>query len=246
MGECDTCSPGMPLALAAGEAHIWFDPGVEKGLDIEEPGRIISAAERLEAQQFLFERDAERYRSSHALLRKVLSYYLGETPEELIFVAGPNGKPALGTSFGRVGVCFNMSHSGDAVLIAVTRGSEVGVDLEKIRDMRGMQDVIRFFYTAAEKNYLTCCATKAQKSKAFFQIWTRKEAVVKAQAGKLAADIGAVDVPGDGCRKTIKSSSRFWCLHDLEIEHGRAAAVCIAGRRCRVSHRSLQELKPAN
>lgn len=68
-------------------------------------------------------------------LRPVLATYLGEDPERIRLARGKHGKPRLAEVSPRLE--FNLSHSGDLVLVAVSGEFEVGVDVERVRPKRG-------------------------------------------------------------------------------------------------------------
>ncbi len=101
----------------------------------------LSSDELARAARFHFERDRTRFSVARAALREILAHYLGTSPAEIAFVYGDHGKPALAPPYGDLR--FNLSHSHDLALCAVARGSEVGVDVERIReldDLEGMAD----------------------------------------------------------------------------------------------------------
>ena len=72
----------------------------------------------------------ERYVLAHGILRETLAAMTGEAPAALRFERGPDGKPAL---VGGRDIAFNLSKSGDGLLIATARGAAVGCDLEQLR-----------------------------------------------------------------------------------------------------------------
>jgi 4'-phosphopantetheinyl transferase len=92
---------------------------------------LLSADERARAGQFMFDRDRRRYIAARARLRIILARYVGQAPAALQFHYGPHGKPALD------GISFNLSHSADLALLAVSRGTVVGVDIERVRPIAG-------------------------------------------------------------------------------------------------------------
>lgn len=76
-----------------------------------------------------------RLAASPAALRQVLAVYLGEESELIRLEEGERGKPRLAEAPGRLR--FNLSHSGELALVAVSGEVEVGVDVERLRPKRG-------------------------------------------------------------------------------------------------------------
>lgn len=101
------------------------------------------------------------------IVKKIASKTLSKNTDELEFEIGYNGKPYLKEN---KNFCFNISHSGNAVAVAVSN-TEIGVDIEKIRkaDFR----VCNRFFTENEKEYV------GNSDRRFFEIWTKKEAYIK-------------------------------------------------------------------
>jgi 4'-phosphopantetheinyl transferase len=143
-------------------------------------------------------------------LREVLAAVLGMAAGEVELVTGRNGKPELATGTLR----FNLSHSGDLALVAVTRDREVGVDVERV-DLR--RDVARLarraLDPAAAEAVLALPA--AERSRAFHRAWARREAVAKCA--------------GTGLSVPVPDTPRQ--VHDLEVAEGYAGAVAVAGDR---------------
>ena len=114
-------------ALRCGEVHVWR----AHCRTSRRVCGVLSPAEWVRAGRFHFERDRERFVAARGLLRTILGRYLELPPRELQFSFGAHGKPAL------EGVAstlrFNLSHSDDLLLLAVSHAREVGVDVELMR-----------------------------------------------------------------------------------------------------------------
>ncbi|MBL8113616.1 MAG: 4'-phosphopantetheinyl transferase superfamily protein [Acidobacteria bacterium] len=120
--------------------------------------------------------------------RTVLGAWTGTAPEHLVFVDGPHGKPALPG-----GPEFNVSHSGDAVLIGVVDGIPIGVDVERVREKPNLDGIARRFFSAPEAAYLESLAPEA-RTNAFYRLWTLKEALVKAIGTGIAGNLSQTEV----------------------------------------------------
>ena len=82
---------------------------------------MLSSEERRQAEKFKFEKDRASYALAHAALRQILAGYLERDPSRLEFSKGAQGKPALVLTPDQAALTFNLSHSHEAALVAVTR-----------------------------------------------------------------------------------------------------------------------------
>lgn len=170
-----TKSVSAPAALNKTDAHLWtakLDGGDE---------RVLSQNERQRAARFRFERDRDRFVASHIFLRRVLGAYVSEPPEKLDFVVSNRGKPLLAQ---HGDLHFNLSHSGDLAVCAVGR-APLGVDIESLREIEDAESIASRFFTPREQEAVLALS-RAEQSRAFLEIWTRKEAVLKAEGIGLA------------------------------------------------------------
>ena len=186
-------SPAAGVAGVSPEGvQVWIvdlDAGVSPGEDGEtaEPGAelaVLSADERARAARFVRARDRRRFARCRAALREILGRLLGEPAGALRFRAAARGKPELDREPGGdpraegLVVRFNVSHSAELALIAVCRGRELGVDLERVRPIPEADRIVASFFTAAEQAEFAAIP-QAVRDLAFHRGWTRKEAVLK-------------------------------------------------------------------
>ena len=104
--------------------------------------QTLSPDERIRAKRFHSEKDRNRFVICHGILRILLASYLSVEPGELQFSFEKYGKPVLADSFGRVKIHFSMSRSGDKTLFAFTRSGEIGVDVEQMRNIFEMDQIV--------------------------------------------------------------------------------------------------------
>jgi 4'-phosphopantetheinyl transferase len=189
---------------------------------------LLSADERERAGRFVFDHLRSSFTLSRGAMRVLLGRCLDARPAAIRFTYGEKGKPAL-ESPGRIR--FNVSHSGDLALFAITLDCEIGVDIERIHAMQDFAGIAkRFFSTEEEMDLMSL--PEDQREAAFFRCWTRKEAYIKAIGDGFSAPLDGfavtlrVDAParlthiaGDA------SAAAAWTVHDLEIEAGYAAAL---------------------
>jgi 4'-phosphopantetheinyl transferase len=197
--------------------------------------QTLTADERQRAERFLFEKDRTHFVVSRGLLRVLLGGYLRQDPPHLRFTYGPHGKPALATHTGRAPLRFNVSHSHGLALYAVTRGREVGVDVERIRPEIAQEKIAERFFAPREVTVLRRLPPLLQTS-AFFACWTRKEAYMKAKGDGLALPLDQFEVslaPGEPAALLRTAwdpqEAAGWALQDLEPAPGYRAAVAVAG-----------------
>jgi 4'-phosphopantetheinyl transferase len=149
---------------------------------------IISGDEQARAGRFVRRRDGRRFLLCRAALRMILGQLLGLRPEDIAFQAGPGGKPELVPgATGAVGLAlrFNVTHSDDLALIAVCRGREVGVDVERMRSISEAARIVESYFTPSEQAEFIRYA-EPDRAAAFLRGWTRKEAILKAKGVGLA------------------------------------------------------------
>lgn len=229
-----SAAPGN-LSLAD-EVHVWrasidLSPGQRDGF-----ARTLSHDEQARAERFRFQKDRDRFIASHGLLRLILGRYLMTGPEELVFCYNQHGKPSLTIDGNALRFSFNMSHSHDLTLIAVTAGRNIGIDLEFVRADFPSDEIIRQFFPSVKlRSYDTLSEHDRQIS--FFRWWVRNEACLKAIGQGLSADLRHdFDIPlipfaPDLQIRTMKSRSGSgqYSLSDLNAGDGYAAALAVQG-----------------
>ncbi len=110
---------------------VRFDQCLDEALQAQYRA-LLSPDELLRLSRFVFERDRHRHLVSRALVRVVLGRRLGIDASALAFGATPQGKPTL-TSPPHAGLTFNLTHSGNRAILAISQGLDVGVDVEAIK-----------------------------------------------------------------------------------------------------------------
>jgi 4'-phosphopantetheinyl transferase len=188
---------------------------------------ILSPDEREHAAKFHFDKDRNRYIVSHASLRETLARYLRAEPKELKFSVNEYGKPFLPEH----DLGFNLSHSGEYALIAVTRGRNIGVDVEQIRADVEIEKLASRYFSPREVSELMALPPE-RRIIAFYNCWTRKEAYIKAQGMGLSLPLDSFDVSlGEPVllRATRPNTSEAaqWTLLSLDVESGYAGAVAV-------------------
>lgn len=229
------------LELAPDEAHVWAVPLADGPIASDDAWATLSSDERIRAEDFRFEDPKRRFVVARFALRRLLGRYLGVQPAAIEFDVDSNGKPRLAQKHAATGLRFNVSHSGDLALVAITAGCEVGIDVERLREVIRMDQIAKRFFHPSEAEALLATPI-AERSVAFFRYWTANEAVLKALGTGITGSLAHFHVPpGDGSQGWIElppgpgreKSSRCW-IERLAPCEGYEAAIAFVGSERRV------------
>jgi len=223
------------LVLGGDEVHVWRATLDQTPSQIQSFLHNLAADEQARVERFYFERDREHFIVARGVLRAILGGYLNQAPEYLSFCYSAHGKPALTGESDGDAIRFSVSHSHGVALYAVTRGREVGVDIERIRFDVAVTEIAERYFSRREVATLRTLPAETQRQ-AFFQCWTRKEAYIKARGEGLSLPLDEFDVslaPGEpaavlGTQRDPSEASR-WSLQELTPAPGYAAALAAAG-----------------
>jgi 4'-phosphopantetheinyl transferase len=224
--------------LKAGNVHVWKAVVAGDCSDVDWIKPCLSADEMSRASRFHHARDRRRYITGRSQLRLLLGHYLERAPEAIRFHYNDFGKPFVADS---AGLAFNVSHAGDLVLYAFARQTDMGVDIELIRDDFPVEDIAHHYFSPAEVAVLDGLPDRL-KHRAFFDCWTRKEAFIKARGKGLSIPLDSFDVslaPGEAARllriRDEAGQPSDWSLFDLRPAPGCAGALAIRGQNWRLS-----------
>lgn len=221
--------PPDSLKLESHHVDIWRVSSALTADSVKLLFSSLSDDEKQRASRFRFPTDRDRYIVSHGSLRDVLGRYLHRQPHQLTFSVNKYGKPSLAHSK----LEFNLSHSNDFALIAITQGRKVGVDVEHIRTDIEMENIARRHFSRVEISELMSLPPE-QREAGFFNCWTRKEAYIKAQGVGLSLPLDSFDVSLAPDQPAILRETRpnlqeaaCWSLLSLEIHPKYAGAVAV-------------------
>jgi 4'-phosphopantetheinyl transferase len=208
--------PGAP-PLTYGQVQIWRVPLEQTPETLARFERCLAPDELARADRFRFASDRRRYVVARAALRTLLGPLLSLDAASVRFHYGAEGKPSLDAAH-ESNVQFNVAHSHELALVALARGSALGVDLEHWRELEDAQRIAQRFFSTQEVAALRA-APVAQKQALFFRIWTRKEAFIKATGRGLSQPLGAFNVlRADGQSLScveLDGATTTWRLWDL-------------------------------
>ena len=222
------------LVLREGEVHVWLVKANGESTSPEDFEAPLSSVEQDRASRFKFETDRRRYVTVHFALRSILSTYLNSPAQELQFESGPYGKPKLVSIHAGKKFEFNLSHSHEVALIAVTQAGEIGVDIEYVKKDFPIHEVAGNFFTPKEAATLRTLPEYLQPQ-AFFKCWTSKEALLKAKGTGLSGELDEVEITLVGGQHVrINANVPGWSLVELIACDGYEAALVCVGEPAQV------------
>ena len=180
---------------------------------------LLRPDELLRAKRYHRETDQQRFIVARAALRILLGNYSSRPPTDIRFVNGVNHKPLLQNE---PNVHYNVSHSKDWILIAVSP-AEIGVDVEGIDPLFPFRDVLLHSFSLPERAAI-------ERSNAslhlFYQLWTRKEALVKATARGIDAEFSTIPaLDGQHQLNDAAGYSAPWVVSSFAVDAGYVGAV---------------------
>jgi 4'-phosphopantetheinyl transferase len=230
-GDSTLATPCSAIVVRIALDQPPLDPGVLDGHELARAGRLV------------FDRDRRRFIAAHSAMRVILGRQLGVNPRTLRFGVGRHGKPYLldNPSDAR----FNLSHSGERAVLAVTIGREVGIDIEQHRPI-DIEAISRFSFSQAECDALDQLPPSARLD-GFYRCWTRKESFVKARGDGLSFDLGSFDVSLEDERRQLLVACRtktedldLWTIVNVPADTGYSSAVTIEGHDMRLTTQEQQ------
>jgi 4'-phosphopantetheinyl transferase len=199
--------------------EVWNIHLPEHRADAAQYRKILTDEELERAAKFLKPDDANGFIVCRGLLRRILADCLKSDPAELRFPRNAQGKPFL--EGGELE--FNVSHSRERLLIAVTAGRAVGVDIEFRRSGLNMASIAKRWFAPEEQAFFQSLENPEQ---GFFDVWAKKEAYVKALGVGIYKDLNTFAVPvGETPFCPTLGNDGQWFFQTLEIDSGYAAAV---------------------
>ncbi|NJL98609.1 MAG: 4'-phosphopantetheinyl transferase superfamily protein [Synechococcaceae cyanobacterium SM2_3_2] len=168
---------GQISPLTPAELHLWGADLDSFNPDHWDP--LLSSDEQARAEQMRVPEAQRRFVTGRGLLRTLLGQYLGQDPAQIRLAYGSQGKPYLKYK-SCCPLAFNLAHSGSLVVMAFGRQDPIGVDVEQVRPRAQMERVARRRFTPSEYAHWQQ-VPESQRLRVFLQIWTAKEACLKAE-----------------------------------------------------------------
>ncbi|MDH5518385.1 MAG: 4'-phosphopantetheinyl transferase superfamily protein [Gammaproteobacteria bacterium] len=195
-------------------ADIWQIALTPPANDPDDLLALLDNEETARYQQ-LHHKHKSRYLLSHVACRQILSRYTQLAASEIVYRKNDYGKPYLNHNSP---IRFNLSHSHNLAVIAISAHAEIGVDLEYMERKNDWAKLARRFFSAEEIEDLFQQQQENQRTR-FFQLWTRKEAFIKALGSGLSTPLNTFNVCTNPVTELLAAANNKpdWYHQDLEI-----------------------------
>ena len=197
-------------------AHVWKFPAIRTGFSLLTPEEYIIA------ERFRLESDRNRFTIGRQALRVLISKYLSVRPMDIQIISEKGSKPFISSPSSDLR--FNISHSGDWVLIALAH-DDLGIDVEKINPEFDFVNMLEDHFSKDEQSYITAASDPVS---AFYYLWTRKEALIKAWGKGLQDYMKDVSVLYAGPFPDQKQKS--WRIESFQLSRYYPAALAYPGK----------------
>jgi 4'-phosphopantetheinyl transferase len=226
------CHPdiAVSLSLSAREVHVWRARLSSSTADLSKLRGSLSSEERERADRFRSEHDRARFVLGRIVARSVLGHCLQRPARDVQLTSDNSGKPVVASPSEAL-LHFNISHSGDHVLLALARDRRVGVDVEQVREAKDLNEIAARCFSKAEYFRLQTIPER-MRTESFYRCWTLKEAYLKARGEGFRLSLDSFDVaflPGEMPRLL---ETRFdpvdatrWCFRELHLGSAYLAAL---------------------
>jgi 4'-phosphopantetheinyl transferase len=215
--------------LSIGEVHLWRARLTLRPEQLQQARTLMTQEEQARADRMVTDTLKNRRIASHGILRDILSRYLSMPAADILFSHGERKKPFIEGS----DIQFNMSHTEDIALFALTRQHAIGVDIEGIKESKYHEGIVRSNFSPEERQQYESLPD-SEKLEAFFRAWTRKEAYTKAiglglyyPLEKFTVNLSANDERGLISIEGSTERAKNWLLPSFLAEEKFLAAVAI-------------------
>lgn len=229
LGECAVTESSPVAACRVSFFGVSVEASVPRWISLI--GSWLSPMEQARADRFRQAIDRQRFVLGRGLIRALVGEHLQMEPAAVTFFETATGKPGIPGG----GIEFNLSHSGDCVLMVWNIGGPVGADVEAMNSRidANLSEIADLSFSTEERAVLAA-APPMEKAAVFHRIWVRKEAIIKAEGvglGGALQDFSVVRLE-DGVTCWAKDSpypgsARSWRLVDLISPAGCFAALAV-------------------
>jgi len=238
------------MHIGKNEVHVW-----ESFIDADDETitgyfNLLSDDENQLALRFRFDHHRKQYVASHGLLRSILGGYLDIDPKLLAFCTNQYGKPQLSLDKNISDIRFNLSHSHNLFIVAVSLGLEVGIDIEYINRDINFMEIAKSVFLKREIAKFNSIPENLQKT-AFFRCWTRKEAYLKGKGHGLSTNLDRLEVSflyseSDAilsCKDSLEDG-KTWHLFDIAPFPGYIGSLSTEGKPDTIKYFNAASILP--
>lgn len=210
---------------------VWKIPLRHSDAFVTDLFQLLSPEEQARASRFRREGDRQRFTVAHAAVRLLIADYLSVDARTIHFQTAEHGKPFIPG----MPVQFNLSHSGELALLAVTHERNIGIDVEEDRQVPDAMRLAERFFSKAEIERMQRLATDPLAlNRGFLECWTRKEAFIKAVGYGLSYPLNSFEVTFFPEHvpdlRLLLGPSDVWHLRSVDVGPGYYAALVLQGR----------------
>lgn len=216
------------MNLNPGEVHIWL-AAIDERYNKLLTNSYLSENEKEREGKFAYDIDSFIFSVKHCLLRIILGRYLLCHPSEIRFKNNHYQKPAI--AYPSTSIQFNISISSNRFVAAFSQHNAIGVDIEQIRQIENIKRLTKDYFTPNEADWVYSHLDSMLET-AFFSIWTKKEAIVKATGQGLNIQLNTFDVLS---KNPITLIGDDWHLIPLNIFDDCATALAINNPNTKLS-----------
>ena len=184
------------LNLSSDHIDVWLCHLKDLSSDINEFYILLSDDERDRADKLKIEDKKKQFVITRGYLRQRLGSLANIDPKDFVFEYLKHGKPVLANNQKYADITFNVSHSYEFALIAISLKQNIGIDVEKINRRSDPRPLVTRFFSKAEQSEFNALP-ETIKAKAFCACWVRKEAFIKAIGDGVAYGLDTFDVTVD-------------------------------------------------
>lgn len=220
--------------LNPGDLHVWVTSLQCTPVQLAQLIPLLSPEEFARSQRFKMKKAQEQFIVGRAVLRKILGEYLQLEPEKILFTYEKFGKPMLDESIQHVPeLAFNLSHSQGLALYALANTTCLGADLEYRGREHFFDEIAERFFSAKETEEIKT-ARGENKKISFYNIWTKKEALLKALGLGLHGPLKQFTVHGieQGKIEELKalpfdSTAQSWHVFSLDYDSNFSVSIAM-------------------
>jgi 4'-phosphopantetheinyl transferase len=226
--------------LEFGEVQIWRINLVDATNPPQGDPSFLNATEQATAARRRIGRTRDHFTIGRTCLKILLGNTLGADPSQIILEQGLQGKPEIPALSGS-SLQFNVAHSKDTILIALSHQTPVGVDVEYIDQATDIMEVAHANFTENETASLAAIADLKTRRLVFYSYWTRKEAIVKADGRGLLLPLTSFDVFGESMEsqpvrvnEPADKKPKDYFVSDLDLGPEAVGALALESPGCRL------------
>ncbi len=207
------------ISLTVNDIHLWTTRPQDLTLCTDESNELLSRYHALltpeeckKQQRYKFAKDRHDALVTRAFIRDLLSYYADIAPQDWRFDIGDKDKPEIVNP--PLPLRFNISHTKNLIICAVTLNDDIGCDVENIGRSNDVLSIAERYFSPQEATQLFSLPTNEQCDR-FFDYWTLKESYIKAWGLGLA--IPLADFSFTIADKNLQQKGNFVIKSDISL-----------------------------